>query len=134
MYNYSNVGRNRLQEFMDWIKDYWVVVVLFALLIAIIVGAGWVTYLHVTGIQEGAVYSKSFDPAACVTTMYPMTTSNGKTTTTVYYPQTHCHGDVYTLYIKQGDKTNWFEVPSDVWTSAQNGDWFSVNCYCFKTK
>jgi hypothetical protein len=120
---------DKLEDFWFWLQENWVSALLTLLLVALVLFVGIYEYKHYTGIKEGFVTSKDFDPASCTTTYISQKVGD----TTVMTPMQSCHGDTYTLWIADKEEnTNWFEVPADVWNDAELGNYFDSKCMCLR--
>lgn len=120
------------EKIFDKLEDFWIWLMeaLAAIfIVAVVLFVGVYQYRHITGIKEGFVTSKDFDPASCTTTYVSQKVGD----TTITTPMQNCHGDTYTLWIADRDKdTNWYEVPADVWNTAKLGDYFDSKCMCLR--
>ncbi len=89
------------------------------IIIAIVVFLGCVIkgcYDHTHGVRHGTVYKKEFTPAH--TTLIFHSTGKVSWSTPIF------HADKYTVWIKDGDKTNYWEVTPLEYDRIQEGQEF----------
>jgi hypothetical protein len=97
--------------------------ILLILVIGLLVMIGLVVYSqvqHITGIKEGTVISKQFEPAGCIMIPHVHTVNNVTYTT---YSQS-CHGDRYTIWYADENKKNYDYVSPADYQTIQLGDYF----------
>lgn len=100
---------------------------LFILTLIIVLGLVMLTGCS-KEIKEGEVYNKEFKEAHTRIAIIPLTTFNGKTTTTVMIPYTYYYPDRYIIYIKKFEDNKWktadYYVTKEIYETISIGDQF----------
>ena len=84
-----------------------------------------------TTITHGEVYNKEYREASTVIMMYPLTISNGKTTTTTIVPYTVYYPERYVIFIKDYNGEEWltedYYVSKEVYDQIEIGSMFEYD-------